>query len=188
MLLGFDVAGELAAPGSRLGADPGKAVVTYLGEWSMWMLLLVLAVSSSRRVFSQPKLMRYRRMVGLFAFAYVCLHLLAYVGFLAGFDARQVVEDITLRPYILVGFLALVLLVPLAVTSTNRWRAKLGRRWVRLHKAVYPALALGILHHFWLIKDGYGESALYLTLFLALMAERFTRRQRSVPRSLQPES
>ena len=117
--LAVDITGELAEPGSRLGADPSQAVVTYLGEWSLWMLLAVLAVSTGRRVLGQPKLMRYRRMFGLFAFAYLMLHLLAYLGFLAGFDWGQILEDVIDRPYISVGFLALLLLVPLAITSTN---------------------------------------------------------------------
>ena len=108
IFLGVDIAAELTEPGSRLGADPGQAVVIYLGEWSLWMLLAVLTVSTGRRVLSQPKLIRYRRMVGLFAFAYLCLHLLAYVGFLAGFAWQQVLEDVTDRPYISVGFLALL--------------------------------------------------------------------------------
>lgn len=186
--LGVDIAGELAEPGSRLGADPGQAVVVYLGEWSLWMLLGVLAVSTGRRTFGQPKLIRYRRMIGLCAFSYVCLHLLSYLGFLAGFDWRQVLEDVTDRPYISVGFLALLLLLPLAVTSTNGWRARLGRRWVSLHRAVYPAAALGILHHFWLTKDGYGESVLYLSLFVLLMIERIMRSWLSGRRSLQPDT
>jgi sulfoxide reductase heme-binding subunit YedZ len=186
--LGVDIAAELVEPGSRLGADPGQAVVTYLGEWSLWMLLAVLAVSTGRRTLGQPKLMRYRRMVGLFAFAYLCLHLMAYIGFLAVFDWRQIVEDVTDRPYISVGFLALLLLVPLAITSTNAWRARLGRRWVSLHRAVYPATALGILHHFWLTKDGYGESVLYLSLFVLLMLERLMRGWLSGRRSLQPDT
>ena len=180
--LAVDIAGEAAAPGSRLGADPGKAVVTYLGEWSIWMLLGVLCVSTTRRTFAQPRLLRYRRMVGLFAFAYVCLHLLAYLGFLAGFAWLQIIEDLIERPYISVGFLALLLLLPLAITSTRGWRLRLGQRWARLHKAIYPAVALGILHHFWLTKDGYGESVLYLAVFAGLMLERLIRDRRSAQR------
>jgi len=185
--LGIDITGEVMEPGSRLGADPGKAVVTFLGEWSLWMLLGVLAVSTGRRTFGKPRLARYRRMVGLFAFTYLCLHFAAYIGFLAGFDGRQILEDLTDRPYISVGFLALLLLLPLAVTSTKAWRVRLGRRWAKLHRAVYPAAALGILHHFWLIKDGYGESVLFLTIFVLLMLERVFSDRRSAPRSLQPD-
>ncbi len=186
VVLVTDIIGELVEPGSQLGADPAKAVVTYLGEWGLWMLLGVLALSTARRTLDAPMLMRYRRLVGLFAFTYVCLHLLAYLGFFAGFDWRQILEDLTERPYITVGFLGLLLLVPLAITSTNSWRARLGRRWSRLHIAVYPAVALGVLHHFWLTKDDYGESVLYLTVFVLLMLERLVRGRRSGRRSLQP--
>lgn len=183
----LDIAGEVVEPGSRLGADPGKAVVAYLGEWSIWLLLGVLAVSTGRRTFVMPRLMRFRRMIGLFAYFYLCLHFLAYLGFLAGFDAGQIREDLTERPYITVGFLGFLLLMPLAITSTNAWRARLGRRWVKLHRLIYPAVALGILHHFWLIKDGYGESVLYLTVFVLLMLERLIRGRRSGQRSLQQD-
>ena len=186
VILGIDIAGEIAAPGSRLGADPAKVVVTYLGEWSMWMLLAVLCVSTGRRTLNAPRLIRHRRMVGLFAFAYVCLHFLAYLGFLAGFNWLEILADLTDRPYITVGFLAWLLLVPLAITSTNRWRSRLGRRWVRLHWAVYPVLVLGILHHFWLTRDGYAESVLYLSLFLVLILERLIRVWKFGQRSPQP--
>ncbi len=187
VMLGIDISAELVEPGSRLGADPIRAVVTYLGEWGLWMLLGGLAISTGRRTFSAPRLMRFRRMVGLFAFTYLCLHFLAYLGLLAGFDWGQIVEDLTDRPYITVGFLGLALLVPLAVTSTNRWRARLGRTWVRLHRVVYAAAALGLLHLFWLTKDGYGESVLFLSIFVLLMLERFIRGRRSGRRSPQPD-
>ena len=187
LVLAFDVVGELMAPGSRLGADPGKAVVHFLGDWSIWMLLLTLAVASARRLTGRSWLLRYRRMIGLYAFAYVCLHLLAYLGFLAGFDTLQIVEDVADSPYITVGFLGFALLVPLAVTSTNRWRRRLGRRWIRLHRAIYPAAAAAIVHHFWLTKDGYGESVLYLAVFLLLMLERFLNVRRSGRRSPLPD-
>jgi sulfoxide reductase heme-binding subunit YedZ len=188
MVLGFNVASEIVAPGSRLGADPGKAVVLYLGEWTIRMLLLTLAVSSARRLTGQTKIMRFRRMVGLFAFTYLSLHFLAYLGFLAGFDGGQILEDLSDRPYITVGFLALLLLAPLAVTSTNGWRRRLGRRWVRLHRLVYPAIALGLIHYFWLTKDGYGENVLYLTIFLLLIVERLMNARRSGRRSPLPDS
>lgn len=168
----YDIAGEIAVPGSRLGADPATAVVRELGSWAIRFLLLTLAVSTSRRVLNAPRVMRYRRMIGLAAFGYAAAHFSAYLWLLASFDPAIVVSDLTERPYIVVGFTALVLLVPLAVTSTNAWRRRLGRRWLTLHRLVYPSMGLVLLHEFWLTKDGYAEPVLYLALFAALMIER----------------
>ena len=107
-LLLVDVAGELEQPGSRLGADPGAEIVHRLGAWSIRLLLLTLAVSTLRRLFNMPRLIRYRRLIGLLAFAYVLLHFLAYLSFLAGFDWHAIEEDLVARTYITVGFLALI--------------------------------------------------------------------------------
>ena len=178
-LLGYDIAGELTSPGSRLGADPGTAIVLTLGSWSIRMLLLTLAVSTLRRVFNEPRFLRVRRMVGLFAFTYVALHFLAYLTFLAVWDWQTIREDLVDRTYITVGFLGLLALVPLAITSTNGWRRRLGRRWQKLHRLVYPICGLGLLHYFWLTKDGYAEPVLYLAVFTALMGERLWRRSSS---------
>lgn len=180
-LLGYDVVGELQSPGSRLGADPGTAIVLELGTWTLRILLLTLSVSTLRRLLHQSQLIRFRRMIGLFAFTYVLLHFLSYLGFLAEFDWAIIREDLVLRTYITVGFLALVLLVPLAVTSTNGWRRRLGRRWLTLHRLIYLIVGLGLLHYFWLTKDGFAEGALYLLLFTGFMAERgYQRWRRSV--------
>lgn len=168
----WQMAGELAVPGSRLGADPGKAVVLYLGDWSLRLLLLSLAVTPLTRRLGWRWLPRVRRMVGLFAFFTVCAHLLAYLGFLAGFDWPRVREDLFERSYIVAGFAALLLLVPLAATSTLGWQRRLGRHWKRLHRLVYAAGALGLLHVFWLTKDGYAEPVLMLAIYLLLLAER----------------
>lgn len=181
--LAWAVAVELRQPGAALGADPGEAVVLHLGEWGIRMLLLALAVTPLRRWLGWPALARVRRLVGLFAFTYLALHFLAYLGFLAGFDGPAIVEDLTERPYITVGFLALLALVPLAATSTRGWQRRLGRRWQVLHRLVYPAAGLGLLHLWWLTKDGYGEVLAYSVLFLVLMAERLNRWRQSHGRS-----
>lgn len=182
-LLAADIAAELAAPGSRLGADPATAVVRELGSWAIRFLLLTLAVSTVRRWFDAPRVMRLRRMIGLAAFTYASAHLTAYLWLLAAWDPGVIGSDLTERPYIVVGFTALVLLVPLAVTSTNAWRRRLGRRWLTLHRLVYPAMALVLLHEFWLTKDGYAEPVLYLGIFSLLMAERLIAR-RGITRSI----
>lgn len=171
-LLAVDIVLELEAPGSRLGADPGNEVVLTLGGWAIRILLLTLVVSTARRLTKMPRLIRFRRMIGLFAFTYVILHFAAYLTFLAAFDWHVIEEDLVERSYITAGFLALLGLVPLAVTSTAGWQRRLGPRWRKLHRLVYPAAGLGLVHYFWLTKDGYAEGALYLAIFAALMIER----------------
>lgn len=173
------VFGEFKAPGSWLGADPGEAVVLFLGIWAIRVLLLTLCLSTARRLFGFPKIIRVRRMVGLFAFTYVLLHFLSYLSLLAEFDWQIIQDDLVKRTYITVGFTALLALVPLAVTSTNNWRRRLGRNWLRLHRLVYAIAGLGLLHFFWLTKDGYGEGLIYLALFVCLMLERLLRARSS---------
>lgn len=176
--LAVAVAGELHIPGSWLGADPGEAVVQLLGEWSIRFLLLTLSVSSLRRLANLPRLLRVRRMLGLFAFTYVALHFVAYLGLLAEFDWRLIVEDLAQRTYITLGFLGLLLLIPLAVTSTSGWQRRLKARWRSLHRLVYVVGVLGLAHLFWLTKDGYGEPLFYLLWFTLLMVERIADRRR----------
>lgn len=177
--LGFAIAGELNAPGSMLGADPAVEVVRYLGEWSIRLLLLTLSVSSVRRLARFPKILQLRRMTGLFAFSYVVCHFTAYLGFLAEFDLLLIKEDLVERTYITVGFLGLLLLVPLAVTSTNRWRRRLGATWRKLHRAIYLIVPLGLVHLLWLTKDQYGEVVVYAMIFLVLMLERLVAHRRA---------
>jgi len=171
-LLVYDILAEIQQPGSALGADPGEAVVLHLGDWTLRVLLLTLCVSTLRRRAGWSWLARWRRMVGLFAFSYLCLHLAAYVGFLAGFDARAVLDDLTERPYIMVGMAAFGMLLPLAWTSTRGWQRRLGTAWVRLHRLIYPAAVLAIAHLAWLTKDGYAEVAVYSAVLGLLLAER----------------
>jgi methionine sulfoxide reductase heme-binding subunit len=172
------VAAELRDGGSVLGADPGEAVVHHLGEWGLRLLLLALAVSPLRRRLGWPPLGSVRRLIGLFAFAYLLLHALAYLWFLAGFDWRAILEDVVERAYITAGALGLACLIPLAVTSTRGWRVRLGARWSRLHRLVFVAAGLGLVHLWWLSKGGYGAALAYLVIFLVLMAERWLSRRR----------
>lgn len=166
--LAFAIYQEAQVPGSALGADPGEAVLLFLGEWGIRTLLLALSVSTLRRRLGYAPLLRIRRLVGLFAFAYLSLHFSFYLGFFAEFDWRLILEDLSERPYITVGFAALLMLLALAVTSTNGWQRRLRRRWRQLHRLVYPASALGLLHLWWLTKDGYGEVVAY-SVWLALL-------------------
>ena len=153
-------------------------MVLYLGEWSIRLLLATLLISTLSRWLRRPGLVSIRRMVGLFAFTAVCAHFLAYLGFLAGFDWSLIREDLVDRRYITVGFLGLLLLIPLAWTSTRGWQRRLGRRWKTLHRLVYLICALALLHLFWLTKDGYGEAILMLTCYLVLIVERLVASRR----------
>ncbi|MEJ2087827.1 MAG: sulfoxide reductase heme-binding subunit YedZ [Gammaproteobacteria bacterium] len=157
-------------------------MVLRLGGWSIRLVMLTLTVSTLRRLLDVPRIVRFRRLVGLFAFTYVALHFLAYLSLLAGFDWAAIREDLVERTYITAGFLALVGLTPLAVTSTSGWQRRLGRRWRKLHRLIYPIAGLALVHYFWLTKDGYGEGVLYLAWFAGLMLERAVSARPNVTR------
>lgn len=182
MLL-WDLYRALGGDLTALGADPGEEIVHRLGNWSIRMLLITLAVSSIARLAHRPALIRYRRMLGLFAFLYVCLHLLGYALLLAGAELAAILSDFSKRPYIIAGGSALLLLIPLALTSTRSAQRRLKRNWTRLHKLIYPAVILGVVHIAWLAKVSYVDAYLYGTLALLLLAERvyhwLRRRSRS---------
>ena len=175
-MLAVDVSRELQSPGSGLGPDPGDELVRTLGGWGLRALLLTLAVSPASRVFRQPRLIRYRRMVGLWAFAYIVLHFTAYLGVLAGFELATIAGDVVKRPYITVGFSALVMLIPLAATSTRGWQRRLGRRWRTLHKLVYPAAIAAWTHLLWLSKGGFMDPFIYGVVLVLLFGERIAVR------------
>ena len=170
--LAFAIVADLQSPGAMLGADPSEAVLLYLGQWGIRMLLLALSVSTLRRRLGYAPLLRVRRLVGLFAFAYLALHFLFYLWFFTEFDGALILEELARRPYISVGFAALLILCALAATSTRGWQRRLRRGWKRLHRLVYVAAALGLLHLWWLTKDGYGEAVLYGVWLAALYADR----------------
>lgn len=178
--LGAEIYQEIQAPGTRFGADPGEAVTDFLGEWAMRALLLALLVSPLRRLSGMAALAPLRRTAGLFAFGYVLLHLLGYLGLLAGFDGKQIFADLTERTYIIAGLVAVLCLTPLALTSTRGWQRRLRRRWVSLHRLVFVAAFAALLHLFWLTRDGYGEPLIYAALFAIALTERllYWRRQR----------
>ncbi len=171
-LLGFDIWREFATPGSGLGPDPNDELVRRLGEWGLRMLLLTLAVSPASRMFGKPRLVRFRRMIGLWAFAYLALHFSVYLVVLAGAELAAIAGDIVDRPYITVGFLALAMLAPLAITSTRGWQRRLGRRWRTLHRLVYPAAVAAWVHLLWLSKGDFLEPVVYGLVLALLFAER----------------
>ena len=156
----------------QLGADPGKALVMLQGESTIRFLLLTLMVSPARKFTGWNQIQKVRRMLGLFTYFYASLHLLAYLVLLLELDFGQLQEDIRKRPYITVGFTAYLLLTPLAITSTDRMRHLLRRRWVTLHRAIYGVAILAIIHVLWLTKSSYAEAFLYGALVLVLLGMR----------------
>lgn len=164
---------EVQIPTSGLGADPGEAIVQFLGEWALRILLLSFSVSPLRRLIHSNALARCRRMVGLFAFTYVSLHLLSYAFFYIEFEWAALLEDISERTYITVGFAAFIALAAMAVTSTRGWQRRLRRNWQRLHRLVYLAILLALVHLWWLTKDGFGELLFYVVWFACLLGARY---------------
>ena len=155
-----------------LGADPVAEIEHRLGLWALRFLMCALAVTPLRQLTGKPVLVRFRRMLGLYAFAYASLHLSAYLGLdLRGYWT-QIFEEIAKRPYITVGFTAWLLLVPLALTSTQGWVRRLGRNWIRLHRLVYVIGVLAVLHFWWLVKSDIREPLLYAALLAVLLGWR----------------
>ena len=160
---------------NNLGANPAEYLIRSTGDWTLRFLCIVLAVTPLRVLTSTPQLARLRRMLGLFVYFYVVLHLLSYSWFDMGFDVSDIAKDIAKRPFILVGFSAFVLLTPLAATSFNRAiKALGGKRWQLLHRLVYPIAGLGLLHFFWMRagKNNFGEVVVYAAIVLLLLGWR----------------
>jgi methionine sulfoxide reductase heme-binding subunit len=156
-----------------LGANPIEALIRQIGVWGLRLLLVGLAITPAARIFRQPRLVRFRRTVGLFAFSYICLHLLTYVGVDLFFDWRQLVKDILKRPFITLGMLGFVLLIPLAVTSTNGWVVRLGRAtWQRLHWLIYLIVPLGVAHYYLLVKADHRPPLVYAAILAGLLGWR----------------
>ena len=160
---------------NNLGANPAEYLIRATGDWTLRFLCIVLAVTPLRVLSSTPQLARFRRMLGLFVYFYVVLHLLSYSWFDMGFDVPDIANDIAKRPFILVGFSAFVLLTPLAATSFNRAIKALGaKRWQLLHKLVYLIAGLGLLHFFWMRagKNNFEEVFVYAAIIAVLLGWR----------------
>lgn len=161
-----------------LTANPVEFVLRELGLWGLRFLCLTLAVTLLARYAGMPRLMRFRRRIGLWAFAYVTLHLLTYLVVAHEFDWAEIATDIAKRPYITIGMGAFVLLVPLAVTSVNAVRRKLKpRTWRRLHRSVYLIAVMGVIHYFLLVKADTSSPLLYGAIVAALLGARFLSRR-----------
>ena len=173
--LGWMVCALFGWFGFSAGVDPVKFLELENGKTALIFLLLTLLVTPVRDLARQPQLLRLRRMLGLFAFFYALVHFSVYVVLDLDFDWRMVGADIVKRPYITVGFTALVLLVPLAVTSTNRMMRRLGRRWTRLHRLIYGIAALGIWHYYWQEKIDVRTPIRYALVLAVLLGYRLVR-------------
>jgi sulfoxide reductase heme-binding subunit YedZ len=167
-----------AVIGNRLGANPAEALVRATGDWTLRLLCVVLAVTPLRIITGTPALARFRRLLGLFVYAYVVLHMLSYSWFDMGFEVTDIAKDIAKRPFILVGFSAFILLSLLALTSFNRAIKVLGaKRWQLLHKSVYAIAGLAILHFFWMRagKNNFTEVFVYAAILGLLLGWRLAR-------------
>jgi sulfoxide reductase heme-binding subunit YedZ len=174
-LLGLETFG---VGGLGLGANPVEELIHRLGKWGLKFLLITLAVTPLRKLTGWNWLIRFRRMLGLFAFFYVSLHFLAYAGLDQRFDWAAIVEDVVERPYITIGVLALLLLLPLAATSTKGMMRRLGSRWQRLHRLVYVIAVLAVWHFYWQVKLDTLEALIYAGILAALLGFRLLDRRR----------
>jgi len=163
----------LSALNNSLGPNPAENIIRALGDWTLYFLLGVLAITPARSLFNIASLIRYRRMTGLFVFFYASLHFLAYIWFEQFFDMHKIIQDIIKRPFIGIGFGCFVLLIPLAITSTNKMMRRLGKNWQRLHRLVYLITGLALLHYFMMVKADYLMPVVLTLIFGVLMGYRF---------------
>lgn len=171
-----------------LGTNPIETITHATGDWTLRFLLITLAVTPLRRLLGAPGLVRYRRMLGLFAFFYGCLHLLTYLWLDKFFAWGEIVADVGKRPFITAGFTAFALMAPLAVTSTAGWIRRLGgRRWQLLHRLVYFSAAAGVVHYYWLVKSDVRRPLAYGAVLALLLGARLavkSARRRFAPAAM----
>jgi sulfoxide reductase heme-binding subunit YedZ len=166
----------------ELTANPIEFITHATGDWTLRFLIITLCVTPFRKILHLPELIRFRRMLGLFAFFYACLHFTTYIWLDKFFDLSEMWKDIAKRKYITVGFTAFLLLIPLAITSTAGWITRLGgKRWQQLHRLIYFSAALGVIHYYWLVKSAiirpltYG--AIVAVLFLWRLFASLTKKK-----------
>ena len=158
-----------------LGPDPAESVMLFTGEWSLRMLALTLLISPLRVLTGWSQLIKVRRMLGLYAFFYCCVHFLAFLQFYIGWAPAALTKELAERPYITLGFSAWLFMLPLALTSTRGMQRRLRRNWQRLHRLVYPAAVLACLHLLWQARSDVGEAIIYILIFAALLMWRVGR-------------
>jgi methionine sulfoxide reductase heme-binding subunit len=178
------MSGYPRVPGFPLGVDPVRFVLDTFGKTALNLLLITLAVTPVRQLTHLNNLIRLRRMLGLFVLFYALMHFLTYIGPFQGLSWHSIAEDISKRRYITIGFTALLLLIPLAVTSTNKMMRRLGRRWQTLHRLIYLIAPLAVLHFWKMLKLDYRQPLLYACMLAVLLGWRLWRRY--APRILTP--
>ena len=157
----------------QLTANPVEFVQHFTGDWTLRFLLITLSITPLRKLLNLPDLIRFRRMLGLFAFFYVCLHFLTYIGPDQSFNLGGMWKDVAKRRYITVGFTGFVLLIPLALTSTtNSIRRLGGKRWQALHRLIYVTASCGVIHYYWLVKSDHRLPLLYAAILAVLLLYR----------------
>ena len=171
---------------SELGANPVEFLQHTTGDWTLRFLVFTLCITPFRKLLNLPDLIRFRRMLGLFAFFYVSLHFLTYLGPDQAFDLAAMWKDVAKRPFITVGFAAFVSLIPLAVTSTAGWIRRIGgKRWQMLHRLIYFTAVCGVIHYYWLVKSDVRKPLFYGALVAILLAWRlgswFSKRRNQAP-------
>jgi len=171
-----------AALTNNLSANPLEDLTHETGVWTLRFLCVTLSITPLRRLTGWNALIRFRRMTGLFAFFYGVVHFLRYVWFTVFFDLQKITDDVLKRPFITVGFLAFVLMIPLAITSTKKWISRLGgKRWQFLHKAIYVTGILGVIHYIWRVKSDIQNPLTYAILLTLLLGYRLWHKFRTVP-------
>jgi sulfoxide reductase heme-binding subunit YedZ len=176
----------------NLTANPVEYFQHTTGDWTLRFLVFTLCVTPLRKLIKVPELIRFRRMLGLFAFTYGCLHFLTYLGPDQSFNFAGMLKDVAKRPFVTVGFTAFVLLIPLALTSSAAWIRRLGgRRWQALHRLIYVTAVCGVIHYYWLVKSAVLRPLIYAGIVALLLLWRVVdwmiRRGRAV-RSVAPDA
>lgn len=172
-----------------LSANPIEFITHFTGDWTLRFLLFTLAITPLRKIFVLPDLIKFRRMLGLFAFFYGTLHFTTYIWLDKFFDIQEMLHDVAKRPFITMGFLSFVLMIPLAITSTTGWIRRLGgKRWQLLHRLVYISATAGAIHYYWLVKSAVTRPLTYLGLVVLALLIRagywaYSRKRRPAART-----
>jgi sulfoxide reductase heme-binding subunit YedZ len=165
---------------NNLGAEPVKKIMNHFGEWTLIFICLTLTMSPLKRITNLGFWIKFRRMLGLFVFFYATIHLLTYVGLDYRFDWEPIINDVLKKKYIFIGFSAWLLLIPLAITSSQKMIKILGRNWKNLHRLVYVIAVFGSLHYIWLSKTIFFKPLIYTLIIVVLLALRIKIKKRNV--------